>query len=88
MENKFPISVGVVKAGEWASTVPDTLIAEGRLGFLPGETIEGMMQQAEDRIAAVAASDPWMKDHPPTVEWFGGQFAAAEISPDEPTRRP
>jgi acetylornithine deacetylase len=84
MENKFPISVGVVKAGEWASTVPDTLIAEGRLGFLPGETIEGMMNQAEDRIAAVAAADPWMKDHPPTVEWFGGQFAAAEISADEP----
>ncbi|HWV24105.1 MAG TPA: M20/M25/M40 family metallo-hydrolase, partial [Thermomicrobiales bacterium] len=43
MENKFPISVGVIKSGEWASTVPDTLIAEGRLGFLPGETIEGMM---------------------------------------------
>lgn len=84
MENKFPISVGVVKAGEWASTVPDTLIAEGRLGFLPGETIEGMMQQAEARIAAVAAADPWMKDHPPTVEWFGGQFASAEISPEEP----
>jgi len=84
MENKFPISVGVVKAGEWASTVPDTLIAEGRLGFLPGETIEGMMQQAEERIAAVAAADPWMKDHPPTVEWFGGQFASAEISPDAP----
>ena len=84
MENKFPISVGVIKAGEWASTVPDTLIAEGRLGFLPGETIEGMMQQAEARITAVAAADPWMKDHPPTVEWFGGQFASAEISPDAP----
>lgn len=87
MENKFPISVGVVRAGEWASTVPDTLVAEGRLGFLPGETIEAMMRQAEERIAAVAAVDPWMKDHPPTVEWFGGQFASAEISPDAPIVR-
>ncbi len=84
LENKFPISVGVVRAGEWASTVPDTLIAEGRLGFLPGETIEGMMRQTEERIAAVAAADPWLKDHPPVVEWFGGQFASTEISPDEP----
>src|SRR5699024_8970925 len=61
-----------------------TLVAEGRLGFLPGETIEDMMRQAEARIAAVAAADPWMKDHAPTVEWFGGQFASAEISPDAP----
>lgn len=84
LENKFPISVGVVRAGEWASTVPDTCVAEGRLGFLPGETIEGMMRQAEARIAAVAASDPWMKEHPPKVEWFGGQFAAAEIDREHP----
>ena len=84
LENKFPISVGVVKAGEWASTVPDTLIAEGRLGFLPGETIEEMIRQTEERISAVAEADPWMKEHPPTVEWFGGQFASAEISPDAP----
>ena len=46
-ENKFPISVGLVRAGTWASTVPEVLVAEGRLGFLPGETIEGMQAQAE-----------------------------------------
>ena len=48
LENKFPISVGVVRAGTWASTVPETLVAEGRLGFLPGETIEGMQRQTEE----------------------------------------
>lgn len=81
-ENKFPISVGMVRAGNWASTVPDHLVAEGRLGFLPGETIEGMMQQTRDRIAAVADADDWMREHPPVVEFFGGQFTAEEISPD------
>lgn len=81
-ENKFPISVGLVRSGDWASTVPDKLVAEGRLGFLPGETIEGMMQATLDRIAAVAERDKWMRDHPPTVEFFGGQFCAEEIAPD------
>ncbi len=84
LENKFPISVGLVRAGNWASTVPESLVAEGRLGFLPGESIEDMMQQAEARIAAVAAKDPWLVEHPPIVEWFGGQFASAEVSPDSP----
>lgn len=82
--NKFPISVGVVRSGTWASTVPETLIAEGRLGFLPGETIEGMQAAAEARIKAVADQDEWLREHPPVVEWFGGQFASAEVSPESP----
>lgn len=83
-ENKFPISVGLVQAGTWASTVPEVLVAEGRLGFLPGETIEAMQAQAEARIAAVANGDDWLREHPPLVKWFGGQFASCEISRDEP----
>jgi acetylornithine deacetylase len=83
-ENKFPISVGVVRAGNWASTVPESLVAEGRLGFLPGETIEGMMRQAEELIASVAAKSDWLREHPPVVEWFGGQFAASEVAADHP----
>lgn len=81
-ENKFPISVGMVQSGDWASTVPDKLVAEGRLGFIPGETIEGMMQSTRDRIAAVAEQDDWMRENPPLVEFFGGQFCAEEIAPD------
>jgi acetylornithine deacetylase len=84
MENKFPISVGLVRAGNWASTVPESLVAEGRLGFLPGETIEGMQRQAEGLISSVAAKSPWLSQHPPTVEWFGGQFAASEVPVDHP----
>jgi acetylornithine deacetylase len=83
-DNKFPISVGLVRAGTWASTVPEELVAEGRLGFLPGETIEDMQQQAVERILAAANRDEWLREHPPNIEWFGGQFASSEISPDEP----
>lgn len=84
LENKFPISVGLVQAGNWASTVPETLVAEGRLGFLPGETIEQMQRQTEALVTRVANDDPWLRDHPPVVEWFGGQFASAEVSPEAP----
>jgi acetylornithine deacetylase len=84
LANKFPISVGIVRAGNWASTVPESLVAEGRLGFLPGESIAEMQRQTEALVAAVAAKDPWLTEHPPLVEWFGGQFASAEVSPDSP----
>lgn len=82
MANKIPISVGVVHAGTWASTVPERLIAEGRAGLLPGETLEGFMQAFSERVQAAAARDPWLREHPPTIEWFGGQFAPAEVPQD------
>lgn len=36
--NKVPVNVGVVRAGNWASTVPEILEAEVRVGFLPGKS--------------------------------------------------
>ena len=84
LANKFPISVGLVRAGNWASTVPESLVAEGRLGFLPGESIEDMQRQAEARVGAGAAEGAGVGGHTPVGVWFGGQFASAEVSPDSP----
>ena len=39
IKNKVPINVGVVRAGNWASTVPESLVAEGRVGLIPGEEV-------------------------------------------------
>ena len=36
------------------------------------------------RIAALAERDPWLEENPPKLEWFGGQFAPAEVPPDAP----
>ncbi len=34
----YPISIGKLRAGDWASSVPDLLVAEGRLGVRLGES--------------------------------------------------
>jgi acetylornithine deacetylase len=82
--NKAPISIGVVRAGNWASTVPESLVAEGRVGLIPGEEIEPFRELVAGRIAAVAERDPWLDENPPELEWYGGQFAPAEVPPDAP----
>ena len=84
MENKIPISFGTLHAGDWQSTVPETLVAEGRVGLLPGEDMKDFQEQVRQRIMAVAEADPWMRDHPPKLEWVSGQFSPAETKPDEP----
>jgi acetylornithine deacetylase len=84
LRNKVPISVGVVRAGNWASTVPESLVAEGSIGLIPGEEIEAFREMVAGRVAEVAEHDPWLKENPPKLEWFGGQFAPAEVPPDAP----
>jgi acetylornithine deacetylase len=84
LENKVPINVGVVRAGNWASTVPESLVAEGRVGLIPGEGVGPFKELVAERIDTVAGRDPWLRDHPPELQWFGGQFAPAEIELDAP----
>jgi acetylornithine deacetylase len=84
LENKVPISVGTLHAGDWQSTVPEKLVAEGRIGLLPGEDMHEFQEQIRQRIMAIAEADPWMREHPPTLEWVSGQFAPTETTPDEP----
>ncbi|MEZ4521300.1 MAG: ArgE/DapE family deacylase [Thermomicrobiales bacterium] len=87
LTNKAPFSIGVVRAGTWASTVAESLVAEGRLGLVPGEDVDEFRRAVEDRIRGVAREDAWLRDHPPTVDWFGGQFAPAETPVDAPISR-
>lgn len=78
----YPLSIGTVESGDWASTVPDLLIANGRLGVALGESNEEARADLEAVIAAANASDPWLAEHPATVTWWGGQFASGQTPTD------
>ena len=77
----YPISIGIVRTGDWASSVPDLLVAQGRLGVRLGEPVEDARAGLERVIADVCAHDPWLRDHPVEVTWPGGQFASGRIDP-------
>jgi len=79
-----PISFGTVQGGEWHSTVPNEVIVEGRYGVLPGESIETARKIFADTIQSAAANDPWLKDNPPVLEWFEGQFESGETDVRDP----
>lgn len=78
----YPLSIGTVRAGDWASTVPDLLVAEGRLGVALGETVAAARAELEAAVAEACDADPWLRDHPVDVTWWGGQFAAGRTDPD------
>jgi len=79
-----PISIGKIEAGDWPSTVPETLVAEGRYGVLPGENIQTARTQFAEALNRAIARDEWLSAHPPDMEWFEGQFESGETPLDAP----
>ncbi len=85
-DNPLPygISVGTVRAGDWASSVPDLLVAEGRMGVRLGEDPATARAALEEAVAEAAAADPWLREHEPRVTWPGGQFASGRLPAGHP----
>jgi len=69
----YPLSVGRLEAGEWASSVPDRLVFEGRLGVRVGEDPTAARAALEEAVGADVE-----------IEWTGGSFASAETAIDHP----
>ncbi len=80
----WPIEVGTLRAGEWASSVPGLLVCEGRCGIAVGEDPAAARRALEQAVARAAAADPWLRDHSPRVEWWGGRFDPAVTDPGDP----
>lgn len=68
------------------SSFPDYCALELSLKYLPSERTEEVRASFEDYIARVAAADPWLRDHPPEIEWGirGVSFPPAATPPDHP----
>lgn len=81
---KAPISIGTIKAGNWDSTVAEKLIAEGRHGVFLNQSLQEARQSFEDKIVELSLKDPWLKEHPPKVEWFEAAWEPAAIEPQHP----
>jgi len=80
----YPTVIGKVRGGDWASTVIDRLVVEGRYGVRLGQTAAQAGEELRAVIAAAAATDPWLLEHPPVLELTGGCFDSAEVPADHP----
>jgi acetylornithine deacetylase len=84
LELPWALSVGAVRAGDWASTVPDRLVAEGRYGVRVGETLPEAMAAFESAVADASGADAWLSDHPVEITWPGGRFAPGTLPHGHP----
>ena len=80
----YPTIVGIVAGGEWASTVLDRVTADGRYGVRLGQSAAEAEAELRAAISAACAADPFLSDHPATIEITGGRFGSARVPSDHP----
>ncbi len=70
-EHPCNFNLGTIQGGDWPSTVPALAEFSGRLGFWPEMDFARMRSLLEETISRAAQADPWLRDHPPELEFFG-----------------
>jgi acetylornithine deacetylase len=78
----YPTIIGTIRGGEWASTVMDKVTVDGRYGVRLGDSWRDAEASLRATIERAATADPWLRDHPPTLEITGGRFSSARTDPD------
>ncbi|MFP8889622.1 ArgE/DapE family deacylase [Natrialbaceae archaeon A-CW2] len=83
----WPVCIGRLEAGEWASSVADELTASVRVGVAPGETVASVERELRAHLEGVAREADWDGIAGPTMERFSIQFEPGVTESDEPVVR-
>jgi acetylornithine deacetylase len=72
-EVPWPINFnpGVIRAGDWPSTVPSECEMEFRMAFYPGMSSEDAKSMVREQLSSAARKDSWLRENPPEVSFFG-----------------
>ena len=74
------LNVGMIRGGDWPSTVAGECVTHFRLASYPGEPVAALKARVEEAVAAVAAGSPLHFD----VVYDGFQCEGYELDPDAP----
>jgi acetylornithine deacetylase len=78
------LNVGVIRGGDWPSTVPAACTLSCRIALFPGQDVAQLRARVERAVAGAAAEDPWLERHPPRVRYDGFAGQGIEVAHDEP----
>lgn len=78
------INVGVIRGGDWPSTVAGWVEMECRIGWPPGESIDQVKREVEEALGGLAVEDPWFNENPLKIDWFGWRCEPSEQDVNHP----
>jgi acetylornithine deacetylase len=79
-----PINMGKIQGGSWPSSVADLVTIEGRIGVAPSEEMDDVRNELKECLHKLSQQDPWLKEHPVRVEFFGAQWVPNSVDESHP----
>ncbi|WP_227321581.1 ArgE/DapE family deacylase [Acidisoma silvae] len=71
MDHPINFNPGIIKGGDWASSVPAWCDIDCRIAVLPGWNVDDCRREIEACVAAAAKTHSFLANNPPRVEWSG-----------------
>ena len=83
-EHPLNYNVGIIRGGDWTSSVPEECVLEVRLSLFPGEDLPEVQREFETALLAAVRDDAWLAEHPPDVAFYGFQADGCVLPRDTP----
>ncbi len=84
IDHPINLNIGVMRSGDWPSTVPGEAELRCRVSFFPNMSREEMHRTIETRIAEACAGDAWLEEHPPVITYDGFDTNGCEMNWNDP----
>jgi acetylornithine deacetylase len=78
------LNVGMIRGGDWPSTVAGECVTHCRLALYPGDRVEELKEHVEQAVAEVAEKRPELSRHRFDVLYEGFQCEGYELAQDAP----
>lgn len=76
LANPVALTIGTICGGDWIASIPSDCVAEGRIGFYPGEDPKARAAEVEAFVERIQAEDPaFAGERLTTLTWVGVMHA-------------
>jgi acetylornithine deacetylase len=84
VEHPLNYNVGIVRGGDWASSVPEECVFEVRISCYPGEDLKEVGSRFRDHLLEAAKVDPWLSENLPEVSFYAFRAEGCVVDRGEP----
>lgn len=81
LTNPVALTIGTISGGDWIASIPSDCVAEGRIGFYPGEDPKARAAEVEAFLERIQTEDPaFAGERLVTLTWVGVMHAGYELA--------
>jgi acetylornithine deacetylase len=86
-DHPYNVNVGILRAGDWGSSVPARAHMRVRVGYPPRWGADEAERRVREAILGACDDHEWLREHPPSIEGSGFRAEGYALDPSHPLAR-